>query len=58
MGALCHQPFGLVRQPSWYGVRLLDLGSTKAFVACLVSLGWRASAAPTHDLDRPLAETL
>ena len=51
MGALCHQPFGLGRQPSGCCVRLLDLGTTKAFVAFLVSLGWRPSAAPTHYLD-------
>lgn len=65
MEALCHQPFGLGRQPSGYCVRLLVLGTTrfryvsrigeadteKAFVAFLASLGWRPSAAPTHCLD-------
>ncbi len=53
MGALCHQPFGLVRQPSGCCVRLLVLGTTRfqyvsrigeadterAFVAFLTSLG-------------------
>jgi len=51
MGALCHQPSGLGRQPSGCGVRLLILGTAKAFVAFLASLGWRPSAAPTHYLD-------
>ena len=65
MGALCHQPFGLGRQPSGCSVKLLGLGPTKAFVAFLLgiasgdtrdkkksaSLGWRPSAAPTHCLD-------
>jgi hypothetical protein len=32
----------------------LTLGPTKAFVAFLASLGWRPSAAPTHDSDRLL----
>jgi len=50
MGALCHQPFGLGRQLSGCFVRLLDLGSTKALLAFLASLGWRPSAAPTHYL--------
>ena len=56
MGALCHQPFGLGRQPSGCYVRLLDLGTAKAFVAFLASLGWRPSAAPTHYLDTLLGE--
>ncbi len=51
MGALCPQPFGLGRQPSGCGVRLLVLGTTKAFVAFLAFLGWRPSAAPTHGWD-------
>ncbi len=65
MDALCHQPFGLVRQPSGCCVRLLALGTARfqyvsrigeadterAFVAFLTSLGWRTSAAPTHYLD-------
>ena len=68
MGALCHQPFGLGRQPSGCCVRLLDLGTAKASVAFLLgiafgdtrdkqisaSLGWRPSAAPTQYLDRLL----
>ena len=72
MGALCHQPFGLGRQPSGCCVRLLVLGTTrfhcvsrigeadteKAFVTFLASLGWRPSAAPTHDLDALLDEHL
>jgi hypothetical protein len=51
MEALCHQPFGLGRQSSVCCVRLLILGTTKAFVAFLASLGWRPSATPTHYLD-------
>ena len=51
MGALCHQPFGLGRQPSGCCVRHLVLGTTKAFVTFLASLGWRPSAAPTHYLE-------
>ncbi len=57
MGALCHQPFGLGRQPSGCGVRLLVLGTIKAVVAFLASLGWRPSAAPTHYLDSLLGQT-
>src|SRR5664279_6029109 len=70
MEALCHQPFGLGRQPSGCCVRLLVLGTTRfhyasrigeadterAFVAFLASLGWRPSAAPTHYLDTLLAD--
>ena len=72
MDALCPQPFGQRRQPSGCRVKLLDLGPTRylfvsrigaadterAFVAFLASLGWRPSAAPTHDLDRLLGRGL
>jgi len=51
MGALCALPEGLGRQSSRCYVKLLVLGSTKAFVAFLASLDWRSQRGPTHYLD-------
>jgi hypothetical protein len=50
------EPFA-INPPGWGGSHRdaasgsSTLGPTKAFVAFLASLGWRPSAAPTHDLD-------
>jgi KDO2-lipid IV(A) lauroyltransferase len=51
MEALYAQPSGLGRQSSRCRVRLLVLGTAKAFVAFLTLLGWRSQRGPSHYSD-------